>query len=39
MDNENEIDLATQRALLDKVYRHTGIHMAERKWTLLQGRL
>lgn len=39
MDIENEIDLATQRALLDKVHRHTGIHMAERKWTLLQGRL
>ncbi|AIF47640.1 CheR family methyltransferase [Dyella japonica] len=39
MDIENEIDVATQRALLDKVHRHTGIHMAERKWTLLQGRL
>jgi chemotaxis protein methyltransferase CheR len=39
MDIENEIDVATQRALLDKVRRHTGIHMADRKWTLLQGRL
>ncbi|WP_109125887.1 protein-glutamate O-methyltransferase CheR [Dyella sp. C11] len=39
MEIENEIDLATQRALLDKVRRHTGIHMADRKWTLLQGRL
>lgn len=39
MDIENEIDAATQRALLDKVRRHTGIHMADRKWTLLQGRL
>ena len=39
MEIESEIDLAVQRALLDKVRRHTGIHMAERKWTLLQGRL
>jgi len=39
MDIESEIDQATQRALLDKVRRHTGIHMADRKWTLLQGRL
>ncbi|QNK00766.1 CheR family methyltransferase [Dyella telluris] len=39
MEIENDIDVATQRALLDKVQRHTGIHMAERKWTLLQGRL
>ncbi len=39
MDIENEIDAGTQRALLDKVHRHTGIHMADRKWTLLQGRL
>lgn len=39
MDIESEIDPATQRALLDKVRRHTGIHMADRKWTLLQGRL
>jgi len=39
MEIESEIDLATQRALLDKVHRHTGIHMADRKWTLLQGRL
>jgi chemotaxis protein methyltransferase CheR len=39
MEIEHESDLATQRALLDKVRRHTGIHMADRKWTLLQGRL
>lgn len=39
MDGENGIDQATQRALLDRVHRHTGIHMADRKWTLLQGRL
>jgi len=39
MEIENEIDAATQRALLDKVRSHTGIHMADRKWTLLQGRL
>ncbi|PXV61795.1 chemotaxis protein methyltransferase CheR [Dyella jiangningensis] len=39
MEIESEIDVGVQRALLDKVRRHTGIHMADRKWTLLQGRL
>lgn len=39
MEQESGIDQATQRALLDRVHRHTGIHMADRKWTLLQGRL
>ncbi|MBV8156996.1 MAG: protein-glutamate O-methyltransferase CheR [Dyella sp.] len=39
MERDNDIDQATQRALLERVHRHTGIHMADRKWTLLQGRL
>lgn len=39
MEIDNEIDPRTQRALLEKVHRHTGIFMAEKKWTLLQGRL
>jgi chemotaxis protein methyltransferase CheR len=39
MEIENEIDAGTQRALLERVHRHTGIFMPERKWTLLQGRL
>jgi len=32
-------DPATQAALFARVRRHTGIAMAGRKWTLLQGRL
>lgn len=39
MEIDSEIDLGTQRALLERVHRHTGIFMAEKKWTLLQGRL
>ncbi|WP_430389296.1 CheR family methyltransferase [Dyella sp. 20L07] len=39
MEIEREIDQGTQRALLERVHRHTGIFMGDRKWTLLQGRL
>ena len=39
MGIDSEIDPGTQRALLERVHRHTGIFMAEKKWTLLQGRL
>ncbi|TBR40076.1 MULTISPECIES: CheR family methyltransferase [Dyella] len=39
MDIDCEVDRSTQHALLQRVYRHTGIAMPERKWTLLQGRL
>ncbi|MBU6247930.1 MAG: protein-glutamate O-methyltransferase CheR [Xanthomonadaceae bacterium] len=36
---DGTVDPATQAALFARVRRHTGIAMAERKWTLLQGRL
>jgi chemotaxis protein methyltransferase CheR len=39
MDVELAVDASTRNALLAQVHRHTGIFMAERKWTLLQGRL
>lgn len=39
MDIDCEVDRAIQHALLQRVHRHTGITMPERKWTLLQGRL
>jgi chemotaxis protein methyltransferase CheR len=38
-DIEANVDVATQRALFARVRRHTGIAMADRKWTLLHGRL
>lgn len=39
MDIDCDVDRGIQHALLQRVYRHTGISMPERKWTLLQGRL
>lgn len=39
IDTEASADAATQHALFARVRRHTGIVMAERKWTLLHGRL
>jgi chemotaxis protein methyltransferase CheR len=39
MDLDLAVDTGTQNALLAQVHRHTGIFMADRKWTLLQGRL
>lgn len=39
VDAEASVDQATQAALFARVRRHTGICMAERKWTLLHGRL
>ncbi len=39
MDLDYEVDPATRRALFERVRRHTGIAMNERKWTMLQGRL
>lgn len=38
-ETDATVDPATQAALFARVHRHTGIAMAERKWTLLQGRL
>lgn len=38
-DTEANVDLTTQKALFARVRRHTGIAMADRKWTLLHGRL
>ncbi len=38
-DIQATVDEATQRALFARVRRHTGIAMADRKWTLLHGRL
>lgn len=38
-DIEASVDPAIQRALFAQVRRHTGIDMADRKWTLLHGRL
>lgn len=39
IETEAVADPATQRALFAQVRRHTGIVMADRKWTLLHGRL
>lgn len=39
VDTEALADPVTQRALFAQVRRHTGIVMADRKWTLLHGRL
>ena len=39
IDIEATVDPATQSALFARVRRHTGIVMADRKWTLLHGRL
>lgn len=39
LETEVTVDPAIQAALFARVRRHTGIAMAERKWTLLQGRL
>ncbi len=36
---EASVDMDTRRALFAQVRRHTGIDMADRKWTLLHGRL
>ena len=38
-ESDATADPATQAALFARVRRHTGIAMAERKWTLLHGRL
>ncbi|MET4674821.1 MULTISPECIES: CheR family methyltransferase [unclassified Luteibacter] len=38
-DTEAIVGPATREALFAQVRRHTGIVMAERKWTLLHGRL
>ncbi|NYE30780.1 chemotaxis protein methyltransferase CheR [Rhodanobacter sp. K2T2] len=38
-DAEAIVDQATRKALFARVRRHTGIDMADRKWTLLHGRL
>lgn len=39
MDQACDASPRVRTALFDLVRRHTGIHMAERKWTMLQGRL
>ncbi|HEU4670028.1 MAG TPA: protein-glutamate O-methyltransferase CheR [Dyella sp.] len=38
-ETDTAVDPAIQAALFARVRRHTGIAMADRKWTLLQGRL
>jgi chemotaxis protein methyltransferase CheR len=39
MDIDVEVDRSTQQALFERVRRHTGIVMTDRKWALLHGRL
>lgn len=39
LDIEPSVDPATRTALFARVRKHTGIAMADRKWTLLHGRL
>src|SRR5579864_626164 len=39
MEIDCEADPATRNALFERVRRHTGIIMHERKWPLLAGRL
>lgn len=39
MDIDKDVEASVQRALIEKVRRHTGIAMNERKWTMLKGRL
>ncbi|WP_321911425.1 MULTISPECIES: protein-glutamate O-methyltransferase CheR [unclassified Paraburkholderia] len=39
MDIDQDAELSVRNALFEKVRRHTGIAMNERKWTMLKGRL